>query len=531
MKQYDLLGSNGSLVVDNKGRKTALLLRCLVVDSNAKNEPTGVVSSKENPVALSMKFSGDIQKSVMEDDAQLSRWKKQLRNDLADSLGASKQRFGVVSVEVTDGIIANLVVLPLWMLPGLNEVEPKTARAMTMELASQVHDPSSKLRSAAPYLSHNVEILMEDPTMNEEDQHDEASSDDVASSIHSVEHGDDHDATISSPARTAARSQPLASRTPPSWIQKEVVASPPKPDPPAAPSPPSPPRPTVPHVIDYKAVGADGKHVNASPVTAESRPAPASPPFHTDTRRRSVSPEGSYERPSITARTEEAGTAFKAWMQAMGSDEIDGPPPYEAPRSIRTDGPPLYEAPRTSRTDSGRRERKQNAKRWFEDRQFRKIQAIVRGWLAVAKQSHWSRSRGYGAEQEGEYARVSPSTKHVQSRSYGDNSHNLSTSSTGHQTMVDVPVPISETLRWTSPPIQIQASHVGDRYAEEEPETDITKWAMIKCMGCGSYKRRDRVGSSGRCKKCERQRTSTSTHTTTHTTLTEDGDVYREGIC
>lgn len=88
-----------------------------------------------------------------------------------------------------------------------------------------------------------------------------------------------------------------------------------------------------------------------------------------------------------------------------------------------------------------------------------------------------------------------------------------------------------ETLRWTSPPIQIQASHVGDRYAEEEPETDITKWAMIKCMGCGSYKRRDRVGSSGRCKKCERQRTSTSTHTTTHTTLTEDGDVYREGIC
>lgn len=70
------------------------------------------MSSKENPVALSMKFSGDIQKSVMEDDAQLSRWKKQLRNDLADSLGASKQRFGVVSVEVTDGIIANLVVLP-----------------------------------------------------------------------------------------------------------------------------------------------------------------------------------------------------------------------------------------------------------------------------------------------------------------------------------------------------------------------------------------------------------------------------------
>lgn len=67
----------------------------------------------------------------------------------------------------------------------------------------------------------------------------------------------------------------------------------------------------------------------------------------------------------------------------------------------------------------------------------------MRGWLAVAKQSHWSRSRGYGAEQEGEYARVSPSTKHVQSRSYGDNSHNLSTSSTGHQTMVDVPVPIS----------------------------------------------------------------------------------------
>jgi hypothetical protein len=139
----------------------------------------------EAPVVLALSFAEDIVPLTL-DSNLLSEWIFSVHRDLAMTTGEHQARFEIMSTDIKDVVIVNLVIRPMRMLPHVSSA--KTARELADEINAQVCSMESDLRRHIPTLFRVVDVGDQEEANTDNEF---SVSDDMGSSVESLEENSD----------------------------------------------------------------------------------------------------------------------------------------------------------------------------------------------------------------------------------------------------------------------------------------------------------------------------------------------------